>query len=441
MIAGLVRDAVEQSVPLAEVAVPALGDEAAAVLSQSSWLESKESEGGTALARVREQLERLRAAAVKAGVLRPPGPRRRPRPRRLRGAPRRHRGAHRRDRGLPPHRGRLPRLRRPDRAHLDALRAAGHGLRVPLLRHPRPAQRRLRARGRRRRGADPRARAARRRRADARAPARRPRRRPLQRPGQAHAGARASSSTSTRRRSSTARSRSSRATGAAPELVVGTRIGITRAVELPVALLRARQPPRLAPWVPGGRRPRGWAARSRRRWCSSRPCPELGGGGLLLGGRGLRLRRRRRGSAAASPGVRRRSPAPAPPSGTVDGLEGTGGGVGTGVVVVVVSTGGRPFLTRSRALRSSRILFAATMKSCQMMRREGAALDRTALELGQHRLELVGIADPHGDGHALGEAHEPGVAGVLGRARLARGEDPVAERGARRRCPATRRST
>ena len=41
--------------------MPALGDEAAAVLSQSSWLESKESEGGTALARVREQLERLRA--------------------------------------------------------------------------------------------------------------------------------------------------------------------------------------------------------------------------------------------------------------------------------------------------------------------------------------------------------------------------------------------
>jgi argininosuccinate lyase len=61
VIAGLVRDAVEQKLPLSEVAVPALGDEAAAVLSQSSWLESKESEGGTALARVREQLERLRA--------------------------------------------------------------------------------------------------------------------------------------------------------------------------------------------------------------------------------------------------------------------------------------------------------------------------------------------------------------------------------------------
>ncbi|MEP6953806.1 MAG: lyase family protein, partial [Solirubrobacteraceae bacterium] len=61
VIAGLVRDSVEQGVPLAHVAVPALGADAAAVLQQSSWLESKESEGGTALARVREQLEVLRA--------------------------------------------------------------------------------------------------------------------------------------------------------------------------------------------------------------------------------------------------------------------------------------------------------------------------------------------------------------------------------------------
>ena len=41
--------------------MPALGDDAAAVLERSSWLESKVSEGGTALARVREQLERARA--------------------------------------------------------------------------------------------------------------------------------------------------------------------------------------------------------------------------------------------------------------------------------------------------------------------------------------------------------------------------------------------
>jgi argininosuccinate lyase len=61
VVAGLVREAVSSGRPLADVAVPALGDEAAQVLSQSSWLESKVSEGGTSLARVREQLDRARA--------------------------------------------------------------------------------------------------------------------------------------------------------------------------------------------------------------------------------------------------------------------------------------------------------------------------------------------------------------------------------------------
>jgi argininosuccinate lyase len=61
VIAGLVRDAVESGRSLAEVAVPALGEDAAAVLERSSWLESKVSEGGTSLARVSEQLERARA--------------------------------------------------------------------------------------------------------------------------------------------------------------------------------------------------------------------------------------------------------------------------------------------------------------------------------------------------------------------------------------------
>jgi argininosuccinate lyase len=62
VIAGLVREAVDSGRSLAEVAVPALGDEAAEVLERSSWLESKVSEGGTSLARVREQLEKARAA-------------------------------------------------------------------------------------------------------------------------------------------------------------------------------------------------------------------------------------------------------------------------------------------------------------------------------------------------------------------------------------------
>jgi argininosuccinate lyase len=61
VVAGLVREAVESGRPLRDVAVPALGAEADAVLASSSWLESKVSEGGTALARVREQLEQARA--------------------------------------------------------------------------------------------------------------------------------------------------------------------------------------------------------------------------------------------------------------------------------------------------------------------------------------------------------------------------------------------
>jgi argininosuccinate lyase len=62
VVAGLVRDAVENGRSLADVAVPALGEDAAAVLGQSSWLESKVSEGGTSLARVREQLAAARDA-------------------------------------------------------------------------------------------------------------------------------------------------------------------------------------------------------------------------------------------------------------------------------------------------------------------------------------------------------------------------------------------
>jgi argininosuccinate lyase len=61
VVAGLVREAVESGRALADVAVPALGEDAAQVLERSSWLESKVSEGGTSLARVREQLERARA--------------------------------------------------------------------------------------------------------------------------------------------------------------------------------------------------------------------------------------------------------------------------------------------------------------------------------------------------------------------------------------------
>jgi argininosuccinate lyase len=61
VVAGLVREAVTSGRPLREVAVPALGPEAEDVLSQRSWLESKVSEGGTALERVREQLAAAQA--------------------------------------------------------------------------------------------------------------------------------------------------------------------------------------------------------------------------------------------------------------------------------------------------------------------------------------------------------------------------------------------
>ena len=66
VVAGLVRRSVESGQPLVELAVADLGEDARAIFEQSSWLESKVSEGGTALPRVREQLElaKTRLAAV-----------------------------------------------------------------------------------------------------------------------------------------------------------------------------------------------------------------------------------------------------------------------------------------------------------------------------------------------------------------------------------------
>ncbi len=62
VVAGLVRRAVEEGRPLGELAVAALGNEAGEILLPSSWLEGKVSEGGTALARIDEQLAAARAA-------------------------------------------------------------------------------------------------------------------------------------------------------------------------------------------------------------------------------------------------------------------------------------------------------------------------------------------------------------------------------------------
>jgi argininosuccinate lyase len=70
VVAGLVRTAVDAGKPLSQLSVEELSahsDTLAAnqaelqrVLAESSWLESKISEGGTALARVREQLDLAR---------------------------------------------------------------------------------------------------------------------------------------------------------------------------------------------------------------------------------------------------------------------------------------------------------------------------------------------------------------------------------------------
>ncbi|HEY8581437.1 MAG TPA: argininosuccinate lyase [Capillimicrobium sp.] len=62
IVGGLVRSAVEAGVPLAEVRSEHLDAEARALLEPASWLESKDTEGGTASRRVAEQLEAARAA-------------------------------------------------------------------------------------------------------------------------------------------------------------------------------------------------------------------------------------------------------------------------------------------------------------------------------------------------------------------------------------------
>ena len=69
IVAGLVRTAVESGRVLSQLTreelaehSDVLDDDFYAVLSQGSWLESKESEGGTSLARVREQLAHAQAA-------------------------------------------------------------------------------------------------------------------------------------------------------------------------------------------------------------------------------------------------------------------------------------------------------------------------------------------------------------------------------------------
>ncbi|MGO9499232.1 MAG: argininosuccinate lyase [Solirubrobacteraceae bacterium] len=69
VVAALVRRSIEQGKPLSALTAeelaaqsPLLDDEFYAVLRDGEWLESKRSQGGTSLERVREQLDRARAA-------------------------------------------------------------------------------------------------------------------------------------------------------------------------------------------------------------------------------------------------------------------------------------------------------------------------------------------------------------------------------------------
>jgi argininosuccinate lyase len=62
VVAGLVRRAAAGERTLRELVAAELGEDAAAVLDSSAWLESKISEGGTSLARLRDQLAAARAA-------------------------------------------------------------------------------------------------------------------------------------------------------------------------------------------------------------------------------------------------------------------------------------------------------------------------------------------------------------------------------------------
>ena len=69
VVAGLVRRAMDAGKPLSDLTPeelaaqsPLLDEEFYRLLEDGAWLETKVSEGGTSLARVREQLERARAA-------------------------------------------------------------------------------------------------------------------------------------------------------------------------------------------------------------------------------------------------------------------------------------------------------------------------------------------------------------------------------------------
>ena len=232
--------------------------------------------------------------------------------------------------------------------------------------------------------------------------------------------------------------------------IVPTRIGITKAVDLPWRFCAARSRSVSRPWPPGRcatRSPHARRLAGRRLWRRRcRPSPRRGrvpasaqawraaavpaapgsGSGSACGAAGRCLRDSGRAGVSPSAGPPGACAPPDPSGSTTAGV----------VVVVVVAL-------RRQAELGPALGFAlgvALLDHLQGLhhelapdqRGEGAAGDRLAAELGLHRLQAVGVADPHGDRELVGEADEPGVAVVLGRAGLAGGELP--EGGALARC-------
>jgi argininosuccinate lyase len=75
IVAGVVRGAIERGKSLSELTddelaelAPGLGPEFHELLEPAAWLESKVSEGGTALARVRDQLAQARHVLGETGA-------------------------------------------------------------------------------------------------------------------------------------------------------------------------------------------------------------------------------------------------------------------------------------------------------------------------------------------------------------------------------------